>query len=171
MYNNQFLTNDRFYSFVCAYIWLCKKFIQVIVILLMNFCSCVYSYVSFYIYWGYFKFVYEFVFLMYLVMDHMHSICYDFEHSSSISVTGRMINLCYITWFDFFFPPADYRTYLFVCSYIREMKIQMEKEDMHMTYDQFVHSSLYYQSKGTRFIYCISIFIFIFYWFPFFLLR
>jgi len=32
-------------------------------------------------------------FLMYLVMDHMHCICYDFEHSSSIwSVTGRIIN-------------------------------------------------------------------------------
>ena len=128
-------------------------------------------FIYFIVYWGYSKFVYEFMFLMYLVMDHMHWICYDFEHSSSISVTGRMINLCYITWFDFFFPPADYRTYLFVCSYIREMKIQMEKEDMHMTYDQFVHSSLYYQSKGTRFIYCISIFIFIFYCFPFFLLR
>jgi len=63
-----------------------------------------------------------------------------------------------------FFSPADYRIYLFVCSYIREMKIQMQKEDMHMIYDQFVHSSLYdfQQSKGTRFIYCISIFIFIF---------
>jgi len=56
---------------------------------------CIFTY--FIVYWGYSKFVYEFMFLMYLVMDHMSRICHDFEHSSSIrSVTGRIINLCYI---------------------------------------------------------------------------
>jgi len=41
-------------------------------------------FIHFIVYSGYSKFVYEFMFLIYLVMDHMHSICCDFEHSSSI---------------------------------------------------------------------------------------
>jgi len=53
-------------------------------------------FVYFIVYRGHSKFVYDFMFLMYLVMDHMHCICYVFEHSSSIwSVTGTIINLCY----------------------------------------------------------------------------
>jgi len=91
-------------------------------------------FINFILYWGNFKFVYEFMFLMYLVMNHMDWICYDFEHSSSIwSITGRIINLCYIILFIYlilfyfvFFSPADNRIYLFGCSYIREIKIQME---------------------------------------------
>jgi len=88
---------------------------------------------------------------MYLVMDHMHRICYDFEHSSSIwIVTARIINLCYIILFYLFIfiysifvyffiflllfvSPADNRIYLFVCSCMREMKIQMEKKDRHIS--------------------------------------
>jgi len=48
----------------------------------------------------------------------------------------EQFNLCYIIYliyFLFFFslfpPPADNRIDLFVCSYTREIKIQMEKED------------------------------------------
>jgi len=60
-------------------------------------------FIYFIVYWGYSKFVYEFVFIMYLVMDHMSWICYDFEHSSGImSVTGRIINSCYIIEFCLF---------------------------------------------------------------------
>ena len=92
---------------------------------------CIFLY--FIVYWSHVtvKFVYEFMIFMYLVLDHMNWICYDFEHSTSIlSVTGRTINLCYIILFDwidlYVFFSADNRIYLFVCSYIREMKIQME---------------------------------------------
>ena len=61
-------------------------------------------FIYFTVYWGSSKVVYEFMFLIYLVMDQMHWICYDFEHSSSIwSVSGRIINLCYITLFYFFY--------------------------------------------------------------------
>jgi len=43
------------------------------------------------------------MFLVYLVMDHLHWICHDFQHSSGIwSVTGRIINSCCITLFLFF---------------------------------------------------------------------
>jgi len=38
-----------------------------------------------------------------------------------------------IYFFVYFFPPADNRIYLVVCSYIREMEIQTEKEDRHMS--------------------------------------
>jgi len=38
----------------------------------------------------------------------------------------------------FIFSPADNRIYLFVCAYIREMNLQMEKEDRHMS-RLFVH--------------------------------
>jgi len=91
-------------------------------------------FIYFIVYWGYFKFVYEFMIRMYLVMDHMHWICYVFEHSSSIwSVNGRIIRLCYVILFIYLFFPADNCIYSFVCSYIREMKIQVEKEDRHMS--------------------------------------
>jgi len=82
-------------------------------------------FIHFIVYCAYSKFVYDFMFLMYRVMDHIHWICYAFEHSSSIwSVTGRIIDLCYIILFDvfiywfyfivFFFFPADNRIDLFV---------------------------------------------------------
>ena len=53
---------------------------------------CMYLFIDFIVYGGYFKFVsecmFKFVsecmFLMYLVMDHMHWISCVFEHSSSI---------------------------------------------------------------------------------------
>jgi len=83
------------------------------------------------------------MFLMYLVMDYMHWICYVFEHSSSIwSVTEQwviylfhfificlflFIYLCYL-FIQFFWSPADNRIDLFVCSYIRKMNVQMEKQ-------------------------------------------
>jgi len=67
--------------------------IQVIVISCSNFCSCAYLYISLCIVWGYFKFVYEFMFLVYLVIDHIHWVCYFFQHSSCVwSVTGTIIN-------------------------------------------------------------------------------
>ena len=63
-------------------------------------------FIYFIVYWGHSKFVYEFMFLMYLVMDHIHWICHDFEHLSTIwSVSGRIIKLCYIIWFFFPSPP------------------------------------------------------------------
>jgi len=69
--------------------------------------------IYFIVYWGYSKFVCEFMFIMYLVMNHMHWICYDFEHSSSIwSVAGRI--LIYVILFDFFPPQIIVFIYLFV---------------------------------------------------------
>jgi len=47
-------------------------------------------YTHFIVYWGYSKFVYESIFLMYLVMDHMHWIRYDFEHSASIWIVRHV---------------------------------------------------------------------------------
>ena len=60
-------------------------------------------FIYFIVYWDYFEFVHAFMFLMYLVMDHMSWICYDFEHSSSImSVTGRIIDsYCIIQFYLF----------------------------------------------------------------------
>ena len=87
--------------------------IQVIGILFMNFCLCAYLYIS--LSCGYSKFVYEFMFLMYLVMDHMSRICYDFEHSSSIrSVSGRIINTCYIIEFYIFYLISFILFHLFI---------------------------------------------------------
>jgi len=43
-----------------------------------------YLFIDFIVYGGYFKFVSECMFLMYLVMDHAHWICYVLEHPSSI---------------------------------------------------------------------------------------
>jgi len=63
------------------------------------------------------------MFLMYLVMDHMHCICYLFLQSSCTwGVTGTIMNFS-----------TDNRIYVFVCSCIREMKILIEKEDRHMS--------------------------------------
>ena len=95
---------------------------------------CLFMY--FIVYWGYSKFVYELMFLMYLVMDHMHWICYVFKHSSSIwSATETIINWLILFYFVLFqiFPPADNRIYLFVCSCISEMNLQMEKQVRHVS--------------------------------------
>jgi len=54
----------------------------------------------------------------------------NIHHVFEVSLEQYLIDLC-ISLF-IYFSPADNRIYLFVCSYIREMKIQMEKEDRHM---------------------------------------
>ena len=46
MYNNEFLTKNRIYLFVCAHIFVCITCLQVIGILFMNFCLCDYIYIS-----------------------------------------------------------------------------------------------------------------------------
>ena len=63
---------------------------------------CLFTY--FIVFWVYSKFVYEFMFLMYLFMNHIRWICYLYEHSSSImSVTGRIRNLCHVFLFHLFY--------------------------------------------------------------------
>ena len=73
-----------------------------------------FSFTYFIVCWGYFKIVYEFIFLIYLVMGHMHWISHDYERSSSIwNVSGRIIHSCYI-YFILFIHLFFILIYLFI---------------------------------------------------------
>jgi len=75
-------------------------------------------FVYFIVYWRYSKFVYEFTFLMYLVVDHMSWICYDFEHSSSRRNMGKITQ--FRGWFSNIFlnVASPTESFEFVLTYV-----------------------------------------------------
>jgi len=104
--------------------------IQVILILFINFCSCACFYISLCI-----------VVILSLFMNLCFSCIFSWIISIEFVISFNIHHVfgMSLEQYSFF---TDNRIYYFVCSYIRGMKIQMEKEDTSRHMSKVVRTSI-----------------------------